>query len=223
VAQGEAVPPPPATQFIPPAELLPPMPLPRQPSPAPGYFTQQPTGQPIAPPEQLHQPSGQLGTVQRIKSIQQISLNIAPPALFDDAGGPIPLPMNVAGQTLPILAEQQPFRRGEFVDYGFDWQPEPIGLEFCYQPLYFEEVNLERYGRSWGIFQPYVSAVHFYRQIHRLPYYMFSQPARRCTYHAHWALPGYRIPCRERRPLHPSVAGVMAECAWVYGMLVLVP
>jgi hypothetical protein len=198
------------------------MPMPREPSPPPGYFTQQRAGQPSAPPEQLL-PSGQLGTVQRIKSIQQISLNIAPPALLDDAGGSISLPNNIAAQALPLLAEQHPFRRGEFIDYGFDWLPEPIGLEFCYQPLYFEEVNLERYGRSWGLFQPYVSAFHFYRQIHRLPYYMFSQPARRCTYHAHYALPGYRIPCREPKQLYPSVAGAMAESAWVYGMLVLVP
>jgi hypothetical protein len=223
VAQDEAVPPPLAAQFSPPAELLPANPLPSQPGYAPGYLTQQPVVQPLAPPEQLQQPSGQLGTVQRIKSIQQISLNIAPPALFDDALASIPLPNNVAGQTLPMLAEQQPFRRGELIDYGIHWQPAPIGLEFCYQPLYFEEVNLERYGRSWGILQPAVSAFNFYRQIHRLPYYMFSQPARRCTYHAHWALPGYRIPCREPKPLYPSVAGAMAESAWVYGMLVLIP
>ena len=73
----------------------------------------------------------------------------------------------------------------------------PAGLAFCYQPLDFEEVNLERYGRSFGILQPVVSGGQFYTRTALLPYHVFAQPARRCTYHPHWTLPGYKIPCRE--------------------------
>ena len=52
------------------------------------------------------------------------------------------------------MAAEQPFVRGELAAAGFDWQPSPMGLNFCYQPLYFEEVNAERYGHTFGILQP---------------------------------------------------------------------
>jgi hypothetical protein len=194
-----------------------------QPGQLPSLLTQQPRGQPAPPPEPTDQAPGRLATVQRIKSIRDISLNIAAPAVYDDRGAPVTPPADIAAQTLPILAQQRPFVRGEMINYGFDWQPEPIGLEFCYQPLYFEDVNLERYGRSWGIFQPAISAIRFYNQIPLVPYRVFSQPARRCTYHAHWTLPGYRIPSRERPPLHPSVLGAASETLAVAGLILLIP
>lgn len=222
-SQSEIVASPPVAPAQPPVELLPvfPMPVPRDASPGALQF---PARVQLAPPmEPSNQSGGQLSTVQRIKSIQQISLNIAPPPLSDDTGAPLPLPYDNAVEALPLLAAQQPFTRGQWMDYGYDWQPEPIGLEFCYQPLYFEEPNLERYGRSWGILQPAVSAAKFYSRIWVLPYTIFSQPARRCTYHAHWSLPGYRIPTREPYPLYPSVTGATAETAAVIGLFLLIP
>lgn len=39
-----------------------------------------------------------------------------------------------------------------------------------YRPLYFEEVNLERYGYNFGCLQPFVSAARFYGTLPILPY-----------------------------------------------------
>jgi hypothetical protein len=166
---------------------------------------------------------GQLSTTPRTKSIQQISLNIEAPPLRSDNGAPMPGPINYAAQTLPLMAQQQPFTRGELIDYGFEWHPAPVGLEFCYQPLYFEEVNVERYGRSLGLFQPLASAASFYGRIPLLPYMVFAKPARRCTYHSHWTLPGYRIPNREPYDIILSRYGAGAEIAVAYGLILLIP
>lgn len=84
-------------------------------------------------------------------------------------------------------------------------------------------MNLERYGRSYGIFQPVVSAVHFYSSIHTLPYRLFAEPARRCTYHAHWTLPGYRIPGKEHQRVPARALGSAAQLGVAYGFILLFP
>lgn len=139
-----------------------------------------------------------VSTAPKFKSIRDISLDIAPPKLVDDRGRPFPSPMDYAAE---VFDHVPPFARDADIDYRYNSLIAPEGLEFCYQPLYFEEVNLERYGRSFGILQPVVSAGQFYSRIPLLPYHVFAQPARRCTYHPHWTLPGYRIPCREWHPI----------------------
>ena len=183
----------------PPAPQPPPAPLPNPPpAPAPNPPT-------AAPPEPLPRDPG---LVQRVKPIEQISLDIS----VRDTGdmfGRIPPPENYAAQALPQLAQEEPFLRGDLIDYGmYDNTPlPPVSLDLCYQPLYFQELNAERYGRTWGILQPAVSMANFYGRIPLLPYMAFAYPARRCTYHAHWSLPGYRIPGREPHDLVVSPTG----------------
>jgi hypothetical protein len=187
---------------------------------------------PISPPRaelnplaiSAQQPeTGQLGTQQRIKSIRQISLDIRPPQLVNDQQQIMLPPLDEAATALPLMAQQQPFTRGDLAQSGYHWQPTPEGLVFCYQPLYFQEVNVERYGRSFGMFQPVVSVVSFYGRVPLLPYMAFARPARRCTCPPHWALPGYRIPEWERHELVPSVAGGAAEAAAIAGLILLIP
>jgi len=189
----------------PPAPQPPPAPLPNPPT--------------AAPPEPL--PSG---LVQRVKPIEQISLDIS----VRDTGdmfGRIPPPENYAAQALPQLAQEVPFLRGDLIDYGmYDNTPlPPVSLDMCYQPLYFQELNAERYGRTWGILQPAVSMANFYGRIPLLPYMAFAYPARRCTYHAHWSLPGYRIPGREPHDLIVSPTGGAAQTAALIGVILLIP
>lgn len=148
-----------------------------------------PPGTPVDPLEDL---DGPLSTQQRIRPIAALSTDIRRPALVDDAGMPMSPPLNYAAEALPQLAAQQPRIRGELLDYALPVSAAPAGLEFCYQPLYFEEVGVERYGHSWGMLQPAVSAVHFYGRIPLMPIMLVRQPPRRCTWHAHWTLPGYR-------------------------------
>ena len=208
LAQIEAAPPPPALDRQHQPELLPIQPQAEQtPLPASGQQLQ----------------NGQPGTAQQIKSIREISLDIRPPQIFNDQREAMAPPLDEAQTALPLLAQAEPFTRGDLVEAGFDWRPAPGGLWFCYQPLYFEEVNVERYGRSFGIFQPVVSAVSFYGRVPLLPYMVFARPARQCTYPAHWALPGYRIPEWEKHEFVPSISGAAAESAAIFGLILLIP
>lgn len=159
----------------------------------------------------------------RTKPIQDISLDIRPPELVNEQNEAIALPQNEGALALPALAQNRPFTRGDLVAAGYQWHPSPAGLNFCYQPLYFEEVNLERFGRSHGILQPFVSAADFYGRIPLLPYMAFARPARRCTMHAHWTLPGYKIGRWEPQPIVPSVYGGAAETAALFGIILLIP
>jgi hypothetical protein len=68
------------------------------------------------------------------------------------------------------------------------------GLNFCYRPLYFEEVNLERYGHRLPVIQPALSAATFYGSVVALPYRLVAQPPFRCTYHDHPFRPGGPAP-----------------------------
>src|SRR5262245_55335055 len=161
----------------------------------------------------------------QFKTIQQISLDISLPVDADPMLNRLAPPANVAADALPQMAAQDPFYRGDLIDYGmYDNTPlPPVGLDMCYQPLYFQELNAERYGRSWGILQPAVSVANFYGRIPLLPYMAFAYPARRCTYHAHWSLPGYRIPRREPYELAVSPIGGAAETAALIGVILLIP
>jgi hypothetical protein len=95
-------------------------------------------------------------------------------------------------------------------------------LNFCYRPLYFEEVNLERYGYDWGILQPAVSTLRFYGNAAVLPYRLTTQRSSFCTYHHHDDRPGGPAPRECRRPqLRLDAATVQA--AAVVGLIFLIP
>lgn len=40
----------------------------------------------------------------------------------------------------------------------------------CYNPLYFQDLNVERYGWELGVLQPLASTAHFYKDLVMLPY-----------------------------------------------------
>src|SRR5262245_6274751 len=50
----------------------------------------------------------------------------------------------------------------------------------CHGPLYFEDENLERRGRSFGLAQPAVSAAHFAGRIAAWPYLAGAYPPHEC-------------------------------------------
>ncbi len=52
----------------------------------------------------------------------------------------------------------------------------------CHRPLYFEDENLERNGRSFGIFQPAVSTGHACTRLVALPYMMGVVSPHECVY-----------------------------------------
>ena len=65
----------------------------------------------------------------------------------------------------------------------------------CHKPLYFEDVQLERYGHTWGpLWQPIISSAHFFATVPLLPYLMGVDPPRECQYTLGYYRPGNCAP-----------------------------
>jgi hypothetical protein len=65
----------------------------------------------------------------------------------------------------------------------------------CHKPLYFEDVQLERYGHSWNpVLQPFMSAAHFFVSVPLLPYKMGLNPPCECMYTLGYYRPGSCAP-----------------------------
>ena len=65
----------------------------------------------------------------------------------------------------------------------------------CHKPLYFEQVQLERYGHSWGPYvQPIMSGVHFFGTLPVLPYKMGIRTPTECVYTLGYYRPGSCAP-----------------------------
>ncbi len=65
----------------------------------------------------------------------------------------------------------------------------------CHKPLYFEDVQLERYGHSWNpVVQPFMSAGHFFVSVPLLPYKMGLTPPNECMYTLGYYRPGNCAP-----------------------------
>lgn len=95
--------------------------------------------------------------------------------------------------------------------------------QFPYQPLYFEEINLERYGRSnCGVLQPAASGLRFFATIPSLPYAMTVHKPNQ-AYHWRWPYEaGWGAPrVRELRPLELKPSLVQASA--MTGLIFVVP
>jgi hypothetical protein len=64
----------------------------------------------------------------------------------------------------------------------------------CYKPLYFQDLNTERYGWDNGVFQPLLSTGKFYCDLLILPYKMGVDWPCACDYNSGYALPGDCVP-----------------------------
>lgn len=65
----------------------------------------------------------------------------------------------------------------------------------CHKPLYFEQVQLERYGHSWGPYtQPIMSGIHFFGTLPILPYKMGLETPNECVYALGYYRPGNCAP-----------------------------
>ena len=96
------------------------------------------------------------------------------------------------------------------------------GAILCHGPLYFEDVNLERYGRTHGLAQPAVSAVHFGGRFAAWPYLMGAYPPHECIYTLGRQPPGtYSAYHWHRPPL--SVRGAIYQAGVVTGLTYIVP
>lgn len=107
-----------------------------------------------------------------------------------------------------------------------NWMPSVFAYQasaLCHKPLYFEEVQLERYGHTTGsLTQPFVSGAHFFASLATLPYQMAISPPMECEYALGYYRPGSCAPWHIP-PIPFSVRGAMAQTGFVVGGVYLLP
>ncbi len=146
------------------------------------------------------------------KSVSQISLNIKPQAgpLPDDRAQVAFAPL---GETVHLPGTARNVR-----GHTKYWQASLLN----HQPLYFEDINLERHGYSYGVLQPVVSGTQFFATLPALPYLMTAQPPQTTRYTLGETRPGnhasyiYQYP-----PLNADAAIVQAGV--VTGLYFIIP
>ncbi|WP_339728230.1 hypothetical protein [uncultured Gimesia sp.] len=147
-----------------------------------------------------------------LKPLSQLSISAKPPA-----GD---LPKNTAAEQLEKLPTRQVVM-GETRNWALstkEWEAPGI----AYNPLYFEEPYLERYGYNYGALQPFLSAGRFFGRIPALPYMIGAYPMDECRYPLGYARPGDCPPYQvEKLPL--SARGVLFESLTVTGLVFLIP
>lgn len=114
---------------------------------------------------------------------------------------------------------------GDEVYAGRDFIPSTMtwtASALCHKPLYFEEVQLERYGHTAGIFQPALSGAHFFINIAVLPYKMGINPPHECQYTLGYYRPGSCAPWMIP-PVPLSVRGAATQAAAVGIVAPLIP
>jgi hypothetical protein len=126
----------------------------------------------------------------------------------------------------PALCDTCGTNRGWPLDC-YHWCPSCL----CYQPLYFEEPNLERYGYGCGCYtccgstcvQSACSAAHFFGTVPALPYMMAANCPCKCNYALGDYRPGDCNPWRYQCCAPCSAAGGIGEGAAAYGMILMLP
>lgn len=112
-------------------------------------------------------------------------------------------------------AENQRFAGRNWTPITMTWTASAL----CHKPLYFEEVQLERYGHSMPpARQAAMSGVHFFGSIFFLPYQMGLNPPNECQYAlgyyrpgscAPWLIPAVPLSARAARMQVGAIAGAI--------------
>jgi hypothetical protein len=165
------------------------------------------------------------GISQLLKPIGQVGIKITPPAdrFHPDIAEKDEVPRLPRASELFAQEPAQVHGAG-----GIRTRPwhEQIALweapGLAHHGLYFEEVNLERYGYSFGIAQPVVSAAHFFGRLPALPYLITNRPPYHCVYTLGHYRPGSCAPLAWNLvPFDPLAAAVQGGV--VTGLVFLIP
>ena len=115
--------------------------------------------------------------------------------------------------------EVGPFEVRNWTAMTFTWKASGL----CHKPLYFEDVQLERYGHSAGpIKQTALSGLHFFGNIFFLPYHMGMNPPTECQYALGYYRPGSCAPWL--LPAVPlSARGARMQIGAISGGITLIP
>jgi hypothetical protein len=114
-----------------------------------------------------------------------------------------------------VLGENATFLGRNWAPTTFTWKASGT----CFKPLYFQDVQLERYGHSWNpLVQPFMSAAHFFVSVPLLPYKMGLNPPNECVYTLGYYRPGSCAPYMiEPIPLSLRAATFEALGATAFG------
>ena len=113
----------------------------------------------------------------------------------------------------------QEYQRKAPTPITFTWKASSL----CYKPLYFEDVQLERYGHyCHPLQQPVCSRVRFWLTIPCLPYLMGVNPPRECIYDLGYYRPGNCAPSMIE-PIPISLRGGLMEAGTMVGLAALIP
>jgi len=112
------------------------------------------------------------------------------------------------------------------LQYSRNWVPLTMTWKasaLCHKPLYFEQIQLERYGHTSGPWsQPFLSGGHFILNIAALPYKMGINPMNECQYALGYYRPGSCAPWL-LSPIPLSLQGAAAEAGAIFGGGALFP
>ncbi len=142
-------------------------------------------------------------SVKDLKKISQLSTNITPSA------GELPKDCPWGGED---------FQPRCWSAVTFTWTASAL----CNHPLYFEDIQVERYGHTLGPWaQPFASAALFYLTVPILPYKMGLELPDECMYTLGYYRPGDCAPYM-LDPLPLSIrAGLFEAGAWVGGAAII--
>jgi hypothetical protein len=103
---------------------------------------------------------------------------------------------------------------------GRCWEPQTVtwyASNLCHKPLYFEHVQLERYGHSAGpVMGPLRSTAHFFGSVITFPYHTAIHPPNECVYPLGYYRPGNCAPWLVE-PFPISLKGAVRQGAVVTG------
>jgi hypothetical protein len=135
------------------------------------------------------------------KPMHELTVNIAP------SKGELP-------PTYPLTATA--FQPRAFAPCTFMWAASGL----CHKPLYFEDVQLERYGHTGcPLLQPFLSGAEFFGTVLVLPYGMGVEPPCENIYVLGYDRPGSCSPYMID-PIPLSLRGAVFEAgAWVGGVV----
>ena len=107
----------------------------------------------------------------------------------------------------------------QFTPSAVEWKASGL----CHKPLYFEDVQLERYGHEVGpVLQPLLSSAHFFGNMLILPYKMGIHPPGECQYPLGYYRPGDCAPYMIQ-PFPFSLRGAAMQAGFVTGAGALIP
>jgi hypothetical protein len=92
----------------------------------------------------------------------------------------------------------------------------------CYERLYFEQINSERYGWDLGFIDPFVSAGKFYFDVVVLPYKVWTEPCRKFECSAGYCLPGDPVPLLLYPP-ELNITGTVMEAGTIVALFGIFP